>query len=481
VPRTALRRDPLPWRSSGPVVSAAALLAADVASWLAAVGLDLALRAWLTEPAPILWVTWTAGVSWILLRIAAGLYPPRGISPPDELRHSFLTVAGGVTVHAIVLVTLREWEATRFLGLLIWLFVLPIAWFVRTWIKLILVRHRLYGRPYVVFGTGENAFRAIREMLANPEYGLVPVAVFGDENADLWGRDILGVPVLGPMREITRVEFPYPVAHAVVAIGRREGTATRVNEIATEFADRFPTLLVFPFLMGLANLLIRPRPLGPFLALEIQNVRFSTPNRILKRALDLAVGIPVFVVALPILAAAAVAVKLVSPGPAFFSQTREGRGGKPIRIWKIRTMVPDAADRLQELLEDDTGARSEWATTVKLRNDPRIIPGVGWLLRRSSIDELPQLWNVVAGEMSLVGPRIMPTPEVEQYSEAGKRLRREVPPGLTGLWQVQHRSDGDFQVRDVADSYYVTNWTIWMDLWLLLRTVRVVLLGSGAY
>jgi lipopolysaccharide/colanic/teichoic acid biosynthesis glycosyltransferase len=160
---------------------------------------------------------------------------------------------------------------------------------------------------------------------------------------------------------------------------------------------------------------------------------------------------------------------------------REGVEGRLIRIHKIRTMVPDAERRLAEYLATNPAARFEWERTLKLRHDPRIIPGIGNFLRRASIDELPQLFNVLRGDMSLVGPRIMPTREVEMYSAAGRELRRDVPPGLTGFWQVTSRNNSDLKVREVADSFYVSNWSVWLDGWILLRTVRVVLAGSGAY
>ena len=118
---------------------------------------------------------------------------------------------------------------------------------------------------------------------------------------------------------------------------------------------------------------------------------------------------------------------------------------------------------------------------MKLRNDPRIIPIFGKFLRRSSIDELPQLWSVIKGDMSLVGPRVFLKAEVEMYSDAARNLRRDMLPGLTGFWQVEHRSDAESGMREVADSFYVANWSIWLDLWIILRTVRIVLSGSGAY
>ncbi len=144
-------------------------------------------------------------------------------------------------------------------------------------------------------------------------------------------------------------------------------------------------------------------------------------------------------------------------------------------------MVPDAEERLAEYLKANPAARFEWQRYVKLRKDPRVVPVVGSFLRRSSIDELPQLWNVIRGEMSLVGPRLFPRYHVERFERDFRRLRRQVPPGMTGLWQVNHRSSGDLSLQQTADSYYVHNWSLWLDLWILLRTGRIVLTGSGAY
>jgi lipopolysaccharide/colanic/teichoic acid biosynthesis glycosyltransferase len=144
-------------------------------------------------------------------------------------------------------------------------------------------------------------------------------------------------------------------------------------------------------------------------------------------------------------------------------------------------MVIDAESRLAAYLAENPAARAEYDATLKLRRDPRIIPGVGNFIRRTSIDELPQLYNIARGDMSLVGPRIMPKREVDLYTNRGQDLRRDVPPGLTGLWQVTSRNSSDLKVREVADSFYVSNWSIWLDGWIILRTVRVVLTGSGAY
>jgi lipopolysaccharide/colanic/teichoic acid biosynthesis glycosyltransferase len=204
-------------------------------------------------------------------------------------------------------------------------------------------------------------------------------------------------------------------------------------------------------------------------------------NRGVKRAFDLALTVPVMLVAGPVIGIAALLVKIFSPGPAFFTQEREGEGGQVVRVYKIRTMVPNAEQRLAEYLRDDEEARFEWERFLKLRNDPRIIPVVGKVFRRFSIDELPQLWHVLTGEMSLVGPRIFALWHVARFPAEFRELRRQVPPGMTGLWQVAHRNSGDLKIQEIVDSYYIHNWSVWMDLWILFRTVRIVLTGKGAY
>jgi lipopolysaccharide/colanic/teichoic acid biosynthesis glycosyltransferase len=144
-------------------------------------------------------------------------------------------------------------------------------------------------------------------------------------------------------------------------------------------------------------------------------------------------------------------------------------------------MVQGAEQKLAQHLTANQAARFEYERTMKLRNDPRILPVVGKFIRKTSIDELPQFWSILKGDMSFVGPRVMPTREIELYSQRARELRRDMLPGLTGFWQVEHRNDSDFQVREFADSFYVSNWSVWLDLWVMLRTVRVILSGSGAY
>ena len=210
--------------------------------------------------------------------------------------------------------------------------------------------------------------------------------------------------------------------------------------------------------------------------IHLQRPQYAEAGSAAKVLFDLVVGGMLTLAALPILAAASIAIKLSSPGPVFFLQNRIGKDGKPFHIYKLRTMVAGADTQLSELL-DSQGSGDE--PLFKIDNDPRIT-GVGRLLRRLSIDELPQLINVLKGEMSLVGPRPQQPEEVELYDHKAER-RLTVRPGMTGLWQVSGRSNLSWEEAVRLDLYYVENWSMTGDLVILWKTIRAVLGSDGAY
>ena len=197
-----------------------------------------------------------------------------------------------------------------------------------------------------------------------------------------------------------------------------------------------------------------------------------------ERSLDIVFALGLAAVFSPVILASIVALGL-SNGPVIFKQSRLGRGGREFHVYKFRTMVPNAAEVLQQLLDKDPVVREEWERDFKLRNDPRVT-ATGRFLRKTSLDELPQLWNILKGDMSLVGPRPIEPFEIVKYGRFAKHYYA-LRPGLTGLWQVSGRSDTTYQRRVALDAFYAKNRSLTLNLSIILKTVRVVLKGSGAY
>jgi lipopolysaccharide/colanic/teichoic acid biosynthesis glycosyltransferase len=216
------------------------------------------------------------------------------------------------------------------------------------------------------------------------------------------------------------------------------------------------------------------------IGVEIRRDLCSSRSRMSKRMFDVLLAVPMGLLALPVVGLAALLIKLIDPGPAFYVQKRIGHQGRTLEVLKLRTMYTNSDQLLQEHLNRDPQARAEWQRFFKLRNDPRILPIVGNILRRSSVDELPQLWNVISGDMSLVGPRPLPAYHAEQFDTEFQAMRTSVMPGITGLWQVSSRSDGDLEVLRKEDFFYIRNWSPWLDVYILLQTLPAVLRAKGA-
>ncbi|WP_419805477.1 sugar transferase [Terriglobus sp.] len=201
--------------------------------------------------------------------------------------------------------------------------------------------------------------------------------------------------------------------------------------------------------------------------------------RVLKRTLDFALAIVIMPLIAPLLLCIAIAVRVGSPGPIFFGHARHRDRDTLFVVWKFRTMHENSATILQNYLNTHPEAKHEWTISHKLKNDPRVTP-IGHFLRRTSLDELPQIWNVLLGTMSFVGPRPITTAEIERYGDNFVSYCK-VKPGITGLWQTSGRNATTYQERVLLDARYASNWSLWMDLRILLRTFRAVWQGHGAY
>lgn len=400
----------------------------------------------------------------------AGLYPGFGLGAVEILRRltiatSFIFLSSAALVFALQV----PHQYSRVTFVLLWagaLVLVPAARFfllsrVHSW--------RWWQEPCVVVGMAaqlESTFEALEEAVA---VGYRPVAVLATDEVP-HGALLHGCPVFTVAES---ADWLSSRGIRVAIIDDHQQVNRSLRQRLTR-AFRHVIALRDPKDIEPAE----PRRLGRAFGYEFRNELLRRRNRMLKRALDLAVGIVGLVCALPLMAFAVAAVKATSPGPGLFRQARLGRGGKSFAIWKIRTMVHDADEKLEQVLSTDPKLRAEWNARFKLADDPRITGVVGRLLRRFSIDELPQLWNVVKGEMSLVGPRPLPAYHVQEFTPEMRELRQFVQPGITGLWQVLGTGDGSAEVQQTHDEYYVRNWSIWLDLHTLIRTSVVILTSS---
>ncbi len=260
---------------------------------------------------------------------------------------------------------------------------------------------------------------------------------------------------------------------STVFITRTNGTGVQVDCLP-QLEGAFGNIGIIPTDLNYSILGANPINVHGLQIYSIEHPLSHRSNRILKRTIDI-VGVALLALpCLPILLLSILALKLDSPGPAFFGHQRMGRDGKPFKVWKLRTMVVDAEARLKALLQADPNAREEFANTFKLKNDPRVTP-LGRFLRKTSLDELPQLWNVLVGEMSLVGPRPIVAGERVLYGEF-YQIVSTVQPGITGVWQTSGRNLTSYEARKHFDTHYVRNWSIWLDLAIIVRTLQAVIL-----
>lgn len=414
---------------------------------------------------------------WVGLRALLGLYPGYGFDSVEHLRrHVYATVATLATVAIFALgfqigdSFSRLFLALVFLGLLL---CEPfVQYSVKRWIKKV----GLWGKPVVVLSykaTGTNIVDSLRRSW---ELGYDPVAVFdfrldaseeSFEEAD-HQEALTGVVDLSRRYGVDTVIFAMPYT-------RREQLAKLVSRASLNFQH----VLVIPNLNGVTNSAVIARNLAGTFAVEIKYNLLNPWALRTKRVMDLCATVVGGILILPFLAALMLLIYLESGGPIFYRDRRMGRDGNLFWCVKFRTMVPDAETLLQQMLEEDEGLRKEYFKYHKLRDDPRVTR-IGRFLRKTSVDELPQLWNVLRGEMSLVGPRPYLPRESKDIGITQSEILR-VPPGMTGPWQVAGRNEASFGDRVQMDDYYVHDWSIWLDLVLLARTAKIVMLGRGAY
>jgi Undecaprenyl-phosphate galactose phosphotransferase WbaP len=463
-----------------PLATSLSLFAADIASILIARYVALVVWHRVNPGVTILqdFGIWLTAALFPLVYASMSLYSARGWTPVEELRRICL----GSALVSLVLTT-TTFLAKDFTGysrglflssFLLVSFLVPMG---RAVLRHFCGERAWWGVPVLILGAGRTAQVVVEGLKSQPHLGFKPVACLSD--SAVGDADCAGVPIAGGFPLAAEIGRKLKIDHLLIAMpGLERGEITHAIE---RWGATFGHVLVIPNLFGLATLWVSTRDLGGILGLEVRQNLLIPWNQWFKRSVDLLGAVVIGAVALPILVVAALWIAIASPGSVFYRQEREGRRGKLIRICKLRTMYPDAENLLSDYLAGNAQARDEWQRHVKLKSDPRVLPGIGKFLRRTGLDELPQIWSVLKGEMSIVGPRPFPAYHLEQFPPEFRELRRRVTPGLTGLWQVSSRSDADLKAQEALDVYYIRNWSLWLDLYILARTVGAVLMGRGAY
>jgi Undecaprenyl-phosphate galactose phosphotransferase WbaP len=411
----------------------------------------------------------------LLLNFELGLYPGVRLSPVEDLRRLVVSVTCMFIVWGVGVAVRQGGLSVQwwFLGAvyLACLVTLPIC---RGWARQLLGKWTRWGIPVLICGNDPATVRLYQWLSDNRHLGMRPVGIIADRDALEVGED--DTWYAGSWEQAHEVAVERGVYWAVVLPPEMKHAA--ISALIADYLYTMPHVHVLSEITGVPDHW-NPQQIDGLTGIHLQQNLMLPLPRLTKRCMDLVAASVGSILLLPLLFYIAVAVKMSSRGPIVYSHERLGRNNRPFKAWKFRTMFQNSDAVLQHYLDEHPELQEEWNRDHKLKFDPRVTR-IGRFLRKTSLDELPQLWNVIRGDMSLVGPRPIVTAEIEKYGHY-YGLYTMVKPGITGLWQVSGRNNTTYDERVQLDAYYVRNWSPWMDFYLLIRTVRIVLFARGAY
>lgn len=419
------------------------------------------------------WMLGICSVAWFGVRLRHYFYRKTFWFELKEILRTLLIFA----VFELAVMAFAKWSFSRYLWLLTWIFALVLVPLARMTIKWALDYYGVWSRDTWIIGSGKNAREAYKAINSEANMGLKVIGFVSTEPSDELTTSIDNVPVIK-----VDADWLSTISQRMQFIVAVESDQSNIrNNWLREFMIRgFRYVSVIPTLRGMP---LDSTDMSYIFSHEVMIFRVQQnlakwSSRIIKRIFDITASLGIIILLSPMLVYISLKVKK-DGGPAIYGHERVGKNGKPFKCLKFRSMVINSKEVLEEVLANDPEAKAEWDETFKLKNDPRITK-IGQFLRRTSLDELPQLFNVVKGEMSLVGPRPIITAELERYNEQVDYYLLSKP-GMTGLWQVSGRSDVDYNTRVYLDAWYVKNWSMWNDVAILFKTVGVVLKRDGAY
>ncbi|EPR37177.1 Undecaprenyl-phosphate galactose phosphotransferase, WbaP [Desulfovibrio sp. X2] len=418
------------------------------------------------------------GLSWMFLLYSCiagsmGVYPGYLRTPPEELKLlSWSTSLFFLIISSLTFLSRGADQYSRLIFLCSWLLALVTVPSARILARRWFGRYFSWGYPCVLIGGSEGVGCVLENIRRDRRQGLWPLAVMTETGAPVSGEEHL--PAVS-FEALPLIAADHPHCHAILIFSTERDSPE--PDVIEQLSFHFKHVLLSSAKVSQLSLWVRGVDVGGGTFLKTY-FKLLDPNRMrLKRLFDIVLCAFGSIVALPVTGLIALCIKLDSPGPVFFRQTRLGQGGKEFQIFKFRTMRCDAQACLDSMLAEDPELAAEWKKNQKLERDPRITR-VGRFLRCTSLDELPQFFNVIRGEMSLVGPRPIVAGEIEKYGKEFVVYKR-LKPGISGLWQVSGRNRTSYERRVGMDVYYARNWSVWMDIWILAKTVQEIIQRGG--
>jgi Undecaprenyl-phosphate galactose phosphotransferase WbaP len=427
------------------------------------------------EHPAVLGITVVAAVFTMCSLVAARLYPGICENPVDEMRRIFLAITlAFLSLGASTFIS-HDLSHSRLIVLLAYALSVLFVPLARSLNRRAFADRSWWGFPVVIMGMGDTGNHVLDTLLAHPGCGLKPLAILDDDPSTYAGhKEEL---VAGPLHKCFEIARASRISYGIVCMPQL--SKHELLRLLDQYGQCFRDILVIPDLIGMASLGVTVREFGGILGLEVNHRLLRPLSRRTKRALDLLLTIALAPIVCPVVAVAALLIKLESKGPVFYRDVRVGYRGRPFVAWKLRSMVVNGQEVLDHYLGQHPEEMVAWQMTQKLKRDPRVTR-VGRIIRRASIDELPQFWNVLVGQMSVVGPRPFLPHQTEMYGQSFELYKR-VRPGITGLWQISGRNHLPFEERARLDAYGIKNWSVWLDVYILFRTIGAVFTAKGAY
>lgn len=425
----------------------------------------------------------------LIVFYAAGLYPGIMVSPSEEVKK--LTLCSffcfmGISISIFFLVRYpvnlsRQNDFTRDIlvkdssnGGVISAFI--VATIISTIIlpgtreiaRHFLGKFNFWGVPAVIYVTGNSGDEVIQRLCKFKHLGYKPAIIIDSNSSECSMHG--DVPVFPETKEILSVIKALNIKVAIMCDYKGQ-----IRPIMSSYRYTMSVARSENYFASSMSV----RDIGGILAASSTHFLTKPGNLFIKRLIDLFICIVTAILVIPISIIIAIIIKLTSPGSIFYGHKRVGKNGKIIKCWKFRSMYKNSQEMLEEILANDPVRRAEWEAERKFVDDPRVTP-FGKFLRKTSLDELPQLWNIFIGEMSFTGPRPVTKDEIEKYGEDAEYVL-SVTPGLSGMWQISGRSDTGYEERILLDTFYIQNWSVWLDIWIIIKTIWVVINGKGAY